>query len=137
MKRIFLDTNIFADLVGERTQFKSGIEELISMEDFPTLYISALSIPITLYSLKIKAETPEFYRFSEISSWLEILPLTGTLIRDALKCESPDYEDTLQYLTAIENNCDYLLTRDKKHFSKIAKLIPSKTEIIHNTSQIK
>ncbi len=137
MKKIFLDTNILADLVGERTQYDSGVEQLIDAEYFPIICISALSVPVVLYVFKIKMDSEEFLRFSEIISTMNILPLTSKIIIDATKHISPDYEDSLQYLTAIENNCDYILTRDKKDFEKIKKVIPSKIKIVTNISQIK
>ena len=33
-----------------------------------------------------------------------------------------DYEDALQYVMAIQNRCEYLITRNTKDFKKVSKI---------------
>ena len=37
-------------------------------------------------------------------------------IHDALKCKSPDFEDSLQIMCAEEKGCDVILTNNVTHF---------------------
>ncbi len=56
---------------------------------------------------------------------VEVLNLNDKIIELALSDELfPDFEDGLQYYSAIENNVDIILTRNKKDFknSKIPVL---------------
>jgi len=69
--------------------------------------------------------------------FVDILPLTSQTILHASKTRYSDFEDTLQYLMALNADCNYILTRDKKDFEKIKKVIPSKIKIVTNISQIK
>ena len=137
MKKIFLDANILIDLIENRKLEETGVHNLLKDITDAKIYVSALSVHIAFYVLHIKAGSKTHQKASLLLEFLNILPLTESIISRTNKLKYYDFEDTLQYLTALDEGCDYIFTRDKKHFSKIAKLIPSKTEIIHNTSQIK
>lgn len=45
-----------------------------------------------------------------------VIPNTSQQIEDAIKVISPDFEDMLQYQTAISAKCEILLTRNVKDF---------------------
>jgi hypothetical protein len=71
--------------------------------------------------------------FSDIKSLFDrvnIIPLTGEIVTSAMNIEFKDFEDTLQYFSAVKN-CDYILTRDKKDFEKIQRLSPSPLKIVN------
>jgi len=137
MKKVFLDTNILIDLVDNRDLNITGIDRIFDQTPFPRIYISALSVPLTFYVCRIKSGSLKFKRLKKLLESIDVLPLTENTIINALGfSKSPDYEDTLQYLTAVENNCNYILTRDMKDFQKIEKIIPSKTEVIYHISQM-
>ncbi len=137
MKKVFLDTNILIDLVDNRDLDITGIDKIFDQSPYPRIYISALSVPLTFYACKIKNGGLKYMKLKKILDSMDILPLTDNIIFNALEySNTPDYEDTLQYITAIESDCNYILTRDKKDFSKIQKIIPSKTQVIYHISQI-
>lgn len=137
MKKIFLDANIIIDLIEKRQLNESGADKL--MEKFPhaPIYISALSVHIIFHILHIKAGSKTHKKVLEFLTFVKITPLTDSIISLANKTQYSDYEDTLQYLMALHGDCDYILTRDKKDFENIKKIIPSKIKIITNLSQIK
>lgn len=132
MRKIFLDTNILIDLISGRKNVE-GIEDT----DFKQLYTSTLSVHILFYVNRIKYNSVEERRAKEVLKHIALIPLTDTIVRHAYKNKYSDYEDTLQYLMALHADCDYILTRDKKDFENIKKIIPSKIKIITNLSQIK
>jgi len=137
MKKIFLDANVLVDLIEDRQLEVTGVSNVKKLFPNTKLCISALSVHIAFYTLHIKPKTKKIERVNRLLKYLKILPLTDTIVRPATKQNFHDFEDILQYFTAIYEDCDYILTRDKKDFSKISKLIPSKTKIIHHISQIK
>lgn len=137
MKKVFLDTNILIDLVDNRDLKITGIDRIFDQSPYPRIYISALSIPLTFYVCKIKNGNLKFNRLKKLLESIDILPLTEDTIFKAIgNSKTPDFEDILQYLTAVENNCNYILTRDMIDFSKIEKVIPSKTKVIYHISQM-
>lgn len=131
MKKIFLDANILIDLITRRVKI-DGIERI----DFRQLYSSTLSAHILFYVNKIKYNSPEAKKSTDILNHISLTPLTEEIVKNAYKVKYYNYEDTLQYLMALNAECNYILTRDKKDFEKIKKIIPSNIKIITNLNTL-
>ncbi len=128
MSRILVDTNIVIDLLAQRKEFYDETSELFSLSDRKeiNLTISSLTFANTNYILS-KQKSPKQAReiLRKFKVLVEILNLNDKIIELALSDELfPDFEDGLQYYSAIENNIDMILTRNKKDFknSKIPVL---------------
>lgn len=129
MKRYFLDVNILIDYFLDRQIKDSGVKKLLKEVDINDIYVSGLSVHIVFYVLKIKFNTQMFLDVKSFLDKVNIIPLTETVANDAMNLEFKDFEDTLQYFSAIKD-CDYILTRDKKDFENIKKLAPSNIQIV-------
>ena len=128
MKKILIDTNIVIDLLAKRENFYDEAAELFSLSDKKEikLTISSLTFVNTNYILskqKSAKEAREILRKFKVL--VEILNLDDKIIELALSDEEFfDFEDGLQYYSAIENGVEIILTRNKKDFknSKIPVL---------------
>ena len=128
MSRILVDTNIVIDLLSKRKDFYEEAADLFSRADKKQLQltISALTFANTNYilsKLKTAKEAREILRKFKVL--VEILSLDDKITQLALSDEEfPDFEDGLQYYSAIENHIDIIITRNKKDFknSKIPVL---------------
>jgi predicted nucleic acid-binding protein len=136
MKKIFLDTNILIDIMMERDAKTVSLKKILPYLHHSQIYLSTLSIHISFYSLKIKPNSPIHKKILNISKLINLVPLSNDIINQALNNFSIDFEDTLQYYSALDQNCNYILTRDKKDFNAIKKLIPSKIEIIDTLNTV-
>ena len=119
MKRVFVDTNIVLDLLQKRDEFYSDAQDLFTLADKKEvkLYVSALTIENTHYLLS------KFYNLNEARKILlkfkvlvEVLAVNDKIIDLSLASDFNDFEDGMQYYTAIENNMELILTRNKKDF---------------------
>ena len=126
--RLFIDTNIMLDFLGEREQFYKPIAKLATLADKGrlNLVISPISFATVNYFLT-KNETPEvakekLRKFKIIS---EICKLDEHTIEKGLNSSFKDFEDALQYFSAVDSNCDLLITRNGKDFKE--SLIPIMT----------
>ncbi|MEO1098179.1 MAG: PIN domain-containing protein [Bacteroidota bacterium] len=121
MKRLFLDTNVVIDLLGERLPFYNSIAVIASMSDRKEveLVISALSFS-TVYYVLSKYENPTIVRLklSKIKTLSKISDLTDLIIEKGLISNFSDIEDSLQYHSALEKNCDIIITRNAKDFKR-------------------
>ncbi len=104
MARIFLDANIFIDLIEERGTVT--FDKLNGNE----LCISPLSIHILLYIAKIKLPSP---KISKLIKLFVIVPLDETITYKAVEGPLADFEDNLQLHSAASSECDYFFTNDK------------------------
>ena len=120
MKKILVDTNIVIDLLSKRKDFYDDAADLFSQADKKelNLTISSLTFANTNYiltKLKSAKEAREILRKFKVL--VELLSLDDKITELALSDESfPDFEDGLQYYSAIENDVDIIITRNKKDF---------------------
>jgi predicted nucleic acid-binding protein len=128
MSRLLIDTNIVMDLLSKRENFYDEAADLFSRADKKELEltISSLTFANTNYilsKLKSAKEAREILRRFKVL--VELLSLDDKITELALSDEDfLDFEDGLQYYSAIENNVDIIITRNKKDFknSKIPVL---------------
>jgi len=136
MKKVYLDTNILIDILLDRDLEHISINKITPFLKQSQVYMSTLSVHITYYILKIKPNTSMHRRSMALINRINLVPLSQEIINQSLNNFSIDFEDTLQYYSALDQNCDYILTRDKKNFKKIKELIPSKIEIIDTLNTV-
>ena len=105
MAKIFFDTNYVVGLVNRIPE--TDTEILNNHEGF----ISALSCHILFYINKIAVPDEKTNAFLDD---FNIVDLTNSVLRKALEGPTGDLEDNIQLLSAIENDCEYFLTADKK-----------------------
>ena len=123
-----IDTNIVIDLLSRRKGFYDEAADLFSRADRKELQltISSLSFANTNYiltKLMSSKEAREILRKFKVL--FEILSLDDKITQLALSDDDfPDFEDGLQYYSAMENQIDVIITRNKKDFknSKIPVL---------------
>ena len=128
MSRLLIDTNIVIDLLSKRDKFYNEAADLFSRADKNELEltISSLTFANTNYiltKLKSAKEAREILRKFKVL--VELLSLDDKITELALSDGNfPDFEDGLQYYSAIENRIDVIITRNKKDFknSKIPVL---------------
>jgi len=117
--RLFIDTNVMMDLLGERVPYYESIARVATLADKGKvkMVVSAFSYP-TVYYLLCKFESSEtvkekLRKFRIIS---EVSDLNEITIDKGLASVFRDFEDALQYHCALEADCDILLTRNVKDF---------------------
>lgn len=120
MTRVLIDTNIVIDLLAQRDLFYPDAAALFSMADKKELRltISSLTLANTNYILS-KLKNPKEARsiLRKFKVLVEVLNLDDKITELALSDESfTDFEDGLQYYSAIENDVEIIVTRNKKDF---------------------
>ena len=120
MRKILIDTNIVIDLLSRRELFYNEAASLFSLADKKDieLSVSSLTIANTSYTLlrqKTANETKAILR--KLRLIIKILPLDDKIVGLALNDDTfSDFEDGLQYFTALENAQDIIITRNLKDF---------------------
>tara|TARA_R110002049_G_scaffold132849_5_gene292193 strand:+ start:3423 stop:3836 length:414 start_codon:yes stop_codon:yes gene_type:complete len=128
MSRLLIDTNIVIDLLSKREKFYDEAADLFSRADKKELKLTISSVAFAntnyiLTKLRSVKEAREILRKFKVL--VELLSLDDKITELALSENTfPDFEDGLQYYSAIENQIDVIITRNKKDFknSKIPVL---------------
>ncbi len=120
MKKIFVDTNIVIDLLSRREPFFEEAAELFSLADKKQieLAVSSLTIANTSYVLLRQMDSNKAKSvLRKLRLIFKVLPLDDKIIGLALNDETfSDFEDGLQYFTAIEDEQELIITRNLKDF---------------------
>lgn len=122
MSKLLIDTNIVLDLLAKREPFYSSAAKIFSLADKHKLKLAVSSLTFAntnyvLTRLKSAKEARDILRRFKIL--VSVLSLNDKIITLALNDEKfKDFEDGLQYYTAIENNQDIIITRDLKDFKE-------------------
>ena len=125
MEHVFVDTNIVIDLLQKREIFYKEAQELFTKADRKKLklYISALTFANTYYILSKYYSSSEAKKIlSKFKVLVEVLPTTDKIIDLSLASDFNDFEDAIQFYTALESNLHVIITRNKKDFKN--NLIP-------------
>ena len=138
MKRILIDTNIVIDLLAKRNPFYESASKLFSLADKNKIRLSVSSLTIANTNYILSAilnpnETKETLRRFRVL--VEIIPLTEKIIDLALNDPGfQDFEDGLQYYSAIESNKNMVITRDLKGFKSSTLPVMSAEQYLNTLS---
>ena len=122
MTKLLIDTNIVLDLLANREPFYDGAAQIFSLADKHKviLSVSSLSFATFYYILSKSYQPPEVLAvLRKLKILVNVLALNEKIIELALNNDKfDDFEDGLQYHTAVENGQDIILTRNQKDFKK-------------------
>ena len=128
MKRIFIDTNVIIDVLMQRDGYLSSARVLaLARNEDITLYVSVLTMANLAYILRKSLKGDSFYaEMRKLSCLVNVADTTNNHFLSALDLQAKDFEDALQYYCAISNECNIIVTRNKKDFafSSISVLTP-------------
>jgi len=125
MQKILLDTNIIIDFLGERKGFYDSAAKIITLADKKKIkiYVSAVSMATAYYVLaKYENRKAALEKVRKFKVLCEISSTNNEVFEKVLNAPFDDFEDALQYFSAVEDNCDLIVTRNEKDFK--TALIP-------------
>lgn len=104
MVRVFLDTNLYIDVIKRAKEQWEHLRGNL-------LFISPLSTHILFYTTKLKVPDQDV---DKLQDQFGIVPLTESVLNKALTGPTKDLEDNIQLHSAAEADCDLFLTSDRK-----------------------
>jgi len=118
-KRLFIDTNIMLDFLGEREAFYNPIAKIATLaeKEMLTMVTSPISFATVNYFL-IKAGNEKIAneKLRKFKIVTEICVIDEQTVEKALNSNFKDFEDALQYFCATESDCNIVITRNGKDF---------------------
>jgi predicted nucleic acid-binding protein len=131
--RIFLDTNVMMDLLSARVPFYNSIAKITSLADKGEIkmIVSALSYTTVNYLLSkidnVDTTRDKLRKFKIIS---EVAVLDEEIIEKGLNSNFSDFEDAVQYFSALKANCKIIVTRNTKDFKESSLPIMTPEEFL-------
>ncbi len=126
---VFIDTNVVIDLLDRREPFCLDAVEIFTLahERKITLFISPLSYATAAYLLRKHEPDHIKLLLRNLRQLSNVTVADEDVVDNALASSFNDYEDALQYYSAMTVGANVILTRNKKDFlaSSIPVLSPS------------
>ena len=114
--KIFLDTNILLDLLLQREKTKEAMIILNSIDRgaYDGVISDITLINIAYVARKQKVNTKDFLK--ALVQTCKITGANNALSSEALALDNSDFEDSLQYVCAKSEGCDYIISNDKRFY---------------------
>jgi predicted nucleic acid-binding protein len=134
MKHIFMDTIVVIDFLANRQPFSLDAARLFNMsvEGRIKIHISAVSYNNIYYVLRQSLTNNATIKLLEsLADMTEITDVNDKVIRQSLKTDFKDYEDAIQYYSALTiPNVDFIVTRNTKDFKRSSLPVLTSIEAI-------
>ncbi|VEN74878.1 VapC toxin family PIN domain ribonuclease [Candidatus Desulfarcum epimagneticum] len=131
--KVFIDTDVILDLLTEREpHFEAAVELFLQIQDKAILaYTSPVVIANIFYILNRRLDRKKAIQsLIKIKSLVKALNCGDRVIELALSSDFKDFEDSIQYYTALENNINILITRNVKDYKTANITISTPLEYI-------
>lgn len=120
MKHFLVDTNVLLDLLADRKPYSGHAAILFEFgqREKVKIYVSSISFNNLYYIIKkIQGHKKAIKLLVDIKELVNIVPLDDQIIKDALNSKFKDFEDAIQYYSALTvKNIEGIITRNSKDF---------------------
>jgi predicted nucleic acid-binding protein len=119
MSRVFLDTNVIFDLLAQRAPFFDSIARLATLADQKKLILvaSPLSFTTVDYVLnRYESSESVLNKLRKFKIICEVCEVNEETVEKGLNSNFKDFEDSIQYYSAVQSNCSIIITRNGKDF---------------------
>ena len=116
---VFIDTNVVIDFLGKRKGFFDNAALIFQMQKEGKInaIVSSLTIINCAYILrKIFSKEVMLDKVEKLCNTFTISGIDKTTLVEALKMNPYDFEDAIQYISALPYQPDIIITRDKDGF---------------------
>ena len=120
MRRIFIDTNILIDFLARRSQYFNPAWGIVSRSTKgDVILVSALSFATASYIMtnhhKMSGETI-IQLFDNFVKTCRVTTVDSQTIDESIVSEFDDFEDAMQYYSALREQADVIITRNKDDY---------------------
>lgn len=117
--RVLLDTNVLVDVLTRRQPFSENSARVWALAEAAQVegFVSALTLPNLFYLLR-KSEGKIIARRAvrTVRDVFQLVPLDEQIVHQALDAEIVDFEDAVQFFSALRARAAVLITRNTKDF---------------------
>jgi predicted nucleic acid-binding protein len=133
MQRIFADTNVIIDFLGERKPFYESAANIITLAQKRNieLLLTPISLATASYIItKNYTEKQVWAKLQLLNSYTTVCKVDNIIVQQALASSFTDFEDALQYFSALAAGAEVILTRNQKDFTASTLPISSAEEFL-------
>ena len=121
MIKAFIDSDVILDLLAKREPHYIHAAKLFTLIDRREIraYTSPLVFANLHYLLKkLTSNSSALKSLRKLKTFVDISQIDERIIEQSLNSEFSDFEDAIQYFTAVNNGISLILTRNKTDYKK-------------------
>ena len=126
MNKVFVDTDVILDLLAERIPFFHFSAVLFTFAEMKKLelYTSPLILANTFYILRKQLGNSEAKNaLRKLRILLHVVESSESIIDKALNSDFTDFEDAIQYYTALDHDIKIILTRNVRDYKNASVIV--------------
>ena len=126
MNKVFVDTDVILDLLAERVSFFHFSAVLFTFAEMKKLelYTSPLVLANTFYILRKQLGNNEARNaLRKLRILLHVVDSSESIIDKALNSDFADFEDAIQYYTALAHEITVILTRNLRDYKNASVIV--------------
>jgi len=120
MTDLFIDTDVIIDFLIDRKPHSREAAIIFTLIDNKKMrgYVSSLTLSNLYYILrKLESHNKVIAKLDSLSKMVNILRVDEQIIKNAISSSFPDFEDTIQYFSALDSKkIDVIITRNTKDY---------------------
>ena len=119
--KLFLDTNVVLDYLAAREPFCLDIRPIFRerIERNFELYVASMTFTTMEYVLKKHIPHAALMNeFMQLRQAVEVVPTDGRIVDEAISSSFSDFEDAVQYYTAMSIGADVIISRNANDFTE-------------------
>lgn len=132
-EKLFIDTDVIIDIAINRKPFSDSAAKLLSLIEAGKYngYTSS-NIFTNVYYIQRKLTNHQIAMtfLKKLRLVLTVLNVDDVIIQKALESDFDDFEDSIQYYTAIQNKIDFIITRNVTDYKKAIIPVHSPKEFL-------
>jgi len=133
MTKVFLDTNVFLDCFLKKEphwEASAVVLDMVAHERIKAYTSSASFCNINYMLNKLDKNRVVEKDLQFLLDIIKIVPVNGQILGQALFEAMPDYEDSVQYASALRADCDFIITTNKQDFSNCKIQVLNASEFV-------
>ena len=134
MMRLFLDTNIVVDLLEGREPFCYDAAQLFTMAHDKKVELLVSPMTFSTASFLLRKHGPEGVRnlLSNLRQLVRVTISDERTVDDSIASQFKDFEDAMQYYSALNAKAEIIITRNGKDFTASNLPVMTATEYLAN-----
>ena len=134
MTRLFLDTNIVVDLLEGREPFCYDAAQLFTMAHDKKVELLVSPMTFSTASFLLRKHGSEGVRnlLSNLRQLVSVTISDERTVDDSIASQFKDFEDAMQYYSALNAKAEIIITRNGKDFTASNLPVMTATEYIAN-----
>ena len=117
--KVFLDANVLIDVVQNRIDFVETSSKVLQLGLDGECELCASDITFTtvsFYARKNRTQEQLYEVLQSLRGFIDVAPSGKIAIDWALQQKSKDFEDSVQYYTALRSGAEYIVSRNVRDY---------------------